>query len=116
MFYNSYYISKDEIHIIRTAFVKSGLYGSIFQSRCIVNNDYTVPREYKRANFTSIQVCVLNNDIIFHHKIFSFNFIPKILAEKIIKNIKRKAYFDPSIVDPAKLKLFPECKYEPLDV
>ena len=38
------------------------------------------------------------------------------MAEKIISNITKKAYFDPKIVGPAILNLFTEDKYEPLVV
>ena len=36
------------------------------------------------------------------------------MSEKIINNFTIKAYFDPSIVYPSILKLFPEGRYEQL--
>ena len=71
IFYNTFPILNDVIHIITTAFGYSGLYGSIYQARCIGNNIYTDPRIVKRGNYTPIRGPVLKNDINFHCKIYS---------------------------------------------
>ena len=47
-FYNNYYITADEIHIIRSAFVESGSYGSGFREIYLVKNTYTGPRRGNR--------------------------------------------------------------------
>ena len=99
MFYNYYYISKDEMNIIRTGFGDAGSYGSRFQSRCLGHNNYTGPRWSKKANITPIQGPVLKNGKIFHHKIDSFNVNTQIMDEKIINNLTIKASCAFKIID-----------------
>ena len=99
MFYNNYYISNDEIHIIKSAFGDSGSYGSRFRVIFLVNNTYTRPRRCKRDNVTPIRGPVLKNCKKIHNERYSFNLIPPILAEKIINNLTIKASCAPRIID-----------------
>ena len=75
-----------------------------------------IPQESKIANVNPIQGHVLNNDINFHNKIYSFDVITQILANKIIKYITIKASFATRVVDPNILKLCPEEIHEPIFV
>ena len=62
MFYYYYYISKDAINIIRSAFGESGSYGSKIQGKCPVQDSYTRIIRSKRSNVTPIQVLVIKID------------------------------------------------------
>ena len=50
MFYNTYYILKDEINIIRSYFGEYRSYGSRFWSGCLRHNTYTVHIRGERDN------------------------------------------------------------------
>ena len=79
MFYNTYYISKDEIHIVRSDFGDSGSYSWIFWARFQGQNTYTGSRRGKRVIFVPIQVHVLKHDENHYRRDF-FNVIPQILS------------------------------------
>ena len=70
IFYNNDYISKYEIHIIRSAFGESGSYGSSFEEICLVQNTYTGHKILKGDNSTPIQLYLLKNDKNFMTKRF----------------------------------------------
>ena len=78
MSHNNYYISKDEIFIIRCAFGDSGSYGSRFGARCIVHNTYTFPRRGNKENSTPIQGPVLKITKHLLNKIFLPRYSPDI--------------------------------------
>ena len=116
IFYNNYYISKGRINIIRTYFGNSVYYGSICWAWFIGLNTYTDPTIGIIDNVTPIKGFVLNNDIHFHYKKYSFNIIPKILSYKINNYITTKDDFDTRIVEPSILKLWREGSYKTLFV
>ena len=100
MFDNYYYISKDEMNIIRSGFGDAGSYGSRFQSRCLGHNNYTGSRWIKKANITPIQGPVLKNDAKYHFKIYSFNVISQTFYEKIMNDLTIKYFYAPKIMYP----------------
>ena len=104
MIYNTYYISKDGIHIIRNNFGNFWSYGSRFLAIWLGHNTYTYPSRVKRVYFTPIQEHLLKNDINFYYKRDLFYFIPQILAEKIINNITIKDFYASRIIDSDILK------------
>ena len=99
-FYNPYYVSNDEIHIMRTYFVKSGSYGWMFWAIFLNHNTYTSSRRVKRDNYTPINVPILENYINFHYKRYSFNAIPQILSKKNINDLAMKVSIAPRIFYP----------------
>ena len=63
-----------------------------------------------------VQGSVMKNKKHFHYKIYSFNVIPQIWADKIIINLTIRASCAPRIIYPAISKLFPEDIFGTLDV
>ena len=59
IYYNNYYIPKDEIQIIRINYGESGSYGSIFWARYVGQNTYTGPIIFNREIVTPIQGPIL---------------------------------------------------------
>ena len=99
-FYNTYYITKDEIHIIISDFGEYGSCGSIVCEICLGKNTYTGPRTINMENSTPIQVPVLKNYKTFYYKRYYFNIIPQIFTGEIINYITIKASCGPRIIDP----------------
>ena len=58
----------------------------------------------------------MKNEKHFHYKIYPFNVIPQILADKIINNLTIRASCSHRIIYHANSKLFPEENYETLYV
>ena len=75
---------------------------------CNDRNNYTGTRRGNRETVTPIKGSVMKNKKHFHYKIYSFNVIPQIWADKIIINLTIRASCAPRIIYPAISKLFPE--------
>ena len=66
----------------------------------MVHKTFTGYRICQRDSFTPLQVPVPNNNRK-QYKTYELNFIPQILAEKIINIITIKDYYAPGIIGPA---------------